>query len=73
MSGTKAYWRYAGLDSIGANLKWKLCRYPIPTPSRGGLGWGWVSSLLRDLEFSSKTHPHPNLPLEGEGVKSGDS
>ena len=34
----------------------------IPSPSRGGLGWGWV------LLCAKETHPHPRLPLEGEGV-----
>ena len=33
-----------------------------PSPSRGGLGWGWVQHRA---DF---THPHPVLPLEGEGT-----
>ena len=33
----------------------------IPSLSRGGLGWGWVSQMTKE------THPHPGLPLEGEG------
>src|SRR3546814_7444522 len=37
-----------------------------PSPSRGGLGGdGFPSS-------PGKTHPHPGLPLEGEGDKLGD-
>jgi general secretion pathway protein K len=34
---------------------------PISSPSRGGVGWGWVTP-------DAKLHPHPSLPLEGEGV-----
>src|SRR3546814_126108 len=38
-----------------------------PSPSRGGLGGdGFPSS-------PGKTHPHPGLPLEGEGDKLGIS
>src|SRR3989338_532529 len=33
----------------------------VPSPSRGRPGWGWV--LLPHLP-----HPHPNPPLEREGV-----
>ncbi len=35
----------------------------IPSPSRGGLGRGWGSSVS-----STETHPPPNLPLEWGGT-----
>jgi hypothetical protein len=35
----------------------------VSSPSRGGLRWGWGTS-----KSNRRTHPHPNLPLEGEGV-----
>jgi predicted secreted hydrolase len=34
----------------------------IPSPSRGGLGWGWV------LQSAKATHPPSSLPLEGGGA-----
>ena len=36
-----------------------------PSPSRGGLGWGWGDNAQKD---GSLPHPPPNLPLEGGGV-----
>ncbi len=40
----------------------------VPSPSRGGLGWGWFSAQHR-----TENHPPPNLPLEGGGTKTGCS
>jgi len=37
----------------------------LPSPSRGGTGWGWV--LFSRYNFLP--HPPPNLPLEGGGNK----
>jgi hypothetical protein len=37
-----------------------------PPPSRGGLGGDGVA---RAVMISRKHHPHPGLPLEGEGEK----
>jgi hypothetical protein len=36
-----------------------------PSPSRGGLGWGWGKS---GSEIVIGTHPPPDLPLEGGGA-----
>jgi hypothetical protein len=42
--------------------------FNIPSPSRGGLGWGWDNKFLKEIE----SHPPPNLPLEEGGVKFSD-
>jgi hypothetical protein len=34
-------------------------------PFKGRVGWGWVSSAE---SMCHETHPHPSLPLEGEGA-----
>ena len=59
---------FAGMARSYKFLRRIFFRFPvipvmIPSLSRGGLGWGWVG--LRGI-----THPHPSLPLEGEGVVS---
>ncbi len=42
---------------------------PSPAPSSGGTGWGWgADDGLIDKIAARKTHPPPNLPLEGGGV-----
>ena len=37
----------------------------IPSPSRGGLGWGW--GKLLNLLATSLPHPPPDLPLAPQG------
>ena len=40
----------------------------VPPPSRGRLGGGWFSALLSVRSMAAKNHPHPNPPLEGDGI-----
>jgi Tfp pilus assembly protein PilF len=42
---------------------WRERLARVPSPSRGGQGWGWGSAEANH----NKTHPPPNLPLEGGG------
>ena len=56
-----AVWFFsAGFTLIAADAQ----RYErkTPSPSRGRLGWGWVDACR------NTPHPHPNTPLEGEGI-----
>jgi len=39
---------------------------PFKGRARVGMGYGSV----KDTAISVEIHPHPDLPLEGEGVKS---
>ena len=47
------------LDRNGTNLSSVMTN---SLPFKGGLGWGWG-------KCGKRTHPHPGLPLEGEGMK----
>jgi len=64
--------RFLGVGLVEMGFGCKSIRFlparPIePSLSRGGQGG---DGFLFDLQnrFPASTHPHPNLPLEGEGV-----
>ena len=47
----------------------------VPSPTRGGLGWGTVNSFVIPVVFSARQKinplrdtPHPDLPQSGEGA-----
>jgi len=56
------------LEHIGNHTSWVATKSSLPFKGRARVGMGYrdvVSSFYRTI----KTHPHPNLPLEGEGTK----
>src|SRR3546814_12942806 len=42
-------------------------------PFKGRVGWGWLSRQPEQSAWQNRSvteiHPHPDLPLEGEGAK----
>jgi hypothetical protein len=43
---------------------------PFKGRARVGMGFGRAATFTI---YPNETHPHPNLPLDGEGVKPQDS
>ncbi len=44
-----------------------------PSPSRGGLGWGWVIGVTRGVAlFLCNPIPTLTLPLKGRGQKTSE-
>ncbi|MDP3785598.1 MAG: hypothetical protein Q8Q55_00715, partial [Undibacterium sp.] len=65
-------WRFAGLEecfSVRRKLGTKAAQIPSSRPFKGrvrvGMGFDLATKIVSIL---TKTHPHPSLPLEGEGV-----
>src|SRR5690606_1914699 len=56
-----------GHDALPDRHSCPMTCWPLVPPSPAGRGWGRGSAPPARVDLSSAEHPHPTLPLKGEG------